>query len=138
MTLFHVAAVFVLAIFSSAGLVLFHQVHRNPFHGSIVGFLAGMGLMLSVAAANLMYLRFRPPMPRCRSGRCSYRDFRFHAFTPAGTEMVCKCGEHYLKSLDGAVQSVWIVGSDGSVTFYRERRGRGVWTTSAATGRRSP
>ena len=81
--------------------------------GAAKGYLAFCAFLLSVLTILAAGLRFRPPFPRCKRGRCKAVDFTYlylDSAPPDGDKELerihnsklvrCRCGDLYLRKND--------------------------------------
>jgi hypothetical protein len=94
----------------------------------------GMGIsfwviLLFFALATVTALRWillaarKKRYPNCANARCSADDYQCIDMTPAGLNLVCKCGQRYLFNKDRFQK----VATDGTVTKFKKRRFWGQW-----------
>src|SRR5262249_1685261 len=118
MTLFELIAILLMigglvwGIWNAAGHG-FWATFKGGLFGAGKGFLWYAAFMLTIVAMLAIGLRYRPPFPRCRSGRCKDSDFTYLYLDsePTGADkeleqeygdklVRCRCGELYLRSTE--------------------------------------
>lgn len=114
--------------------------------GAGKGFGIYLLMMLMVLLTLRLALWYRPPFPRCRSGRCGFFEIDHVAAIlpgqpwpenpalPPGELARCRCGTLYLRP-PGA-REVFEVGSDGTPRPWMHHRPFGRWrpVTRATAG----
>ena len=132
MTLYHMLLAVLVFASSGGGVLLCLHLGRNPLFGLVAGIavpIAGLCLLVEVTR---LWSRHRPPLPPCKNGRCTHRDYTFHAKTADGYELQCRCGDRYLKVNTPDEQALNLVDANGATTPYWKRRKRGRWVPAPA------
>jgi hypothetical protein len=109
--------------------------------GAAMGFGAYAVLLLSVLTLLALGLRYRPPFPICKNGRCSARNYTYLSIEGeskppsdgptgrpnehGGTLARCRCGTLYLRRTTD--RRVWEVSDDGTLIPYMLYRPFGRW-----------
>ncbi len=104
--------------------------------GAAKGFIVYVVFMFLILVVLRIGLTYRPPFPRCRSGRCTTEHYTYlsldaettqERITTGKGDMLarCRCGTHYLRRLDD--RRVWEVASDGSLVPYMRYKPFGRW-----------
>ena len=137
---------FVALILILAGLIVglmaglghgFVQGLWGALKGGAVGFGAYAVLLFSALVLLALGLRYRPPFPVCKNGRCSSAQYTYLSIDgesrpqvaglsgPGGTLARCRCGTLYLRRITD--RRVWEVSEDGTLVPYMFHRPFGRW-----------
>jgi hypothetical protein len=136
-----------------AGLVIgFVHAFGGGISTALVGALRGAGYafgaytmwLLSICALLALALGYRPSFPRCKTGKCTARRYRYlsldsakdsaRAALPEGASGMlarCECGTLYLRST--SERRVWEVTDDGRLVPHMRYRPFGRWRADSGT-----
>lgn len=147
MNLFERIAVLLIALGLVIGLVGGAEEGIWPaFTGALSGAAKGFAVyavwMLSILVTLALGLLYRPPLPRCRNGKCKARDYTYlsldtdamaaapgdgGSLRPRSEGMLARCACGILYSRSACQRRVCEVMSDGTLVPYMYHRPLGRW-----------